>query len=41
MSIEIGTQEAPQLLHFAKGTEVSEGQRKQSIVGGSAQELLS
>lgn len=36
MSMEIGTQEVPQLLHFAKGTEVSEGQGSNPLLGGSA-----
>lgn len=34
--MEIGTQEVPQLLHFAKETEVSEGQGSNPLMGGSA-----
>lgn len=32
--MKVGTQAAPQLLHFANGTEVTESQRKQSLGGG-------
>lgn len=35
--MKIGTQAAPQLLHFANGTEVSESQRKQSLGWGGGQ----